>query len=112
MYFVKRLSNPHRQSESQIQVLCERHSYMPKFHITNLVLKTENHRQEQEEVTEAWRINAQKSHSKESVENRSVTKKVHMNSVMAKYWSWLICHSGAYGVYPRKGKTGKEKTKT
>lgn len=81
-------------------------SYMPKFNSTNLVLKTENHCQGQEEVTEAWKIHAQKSHSKESVENKSVTKKAHMNTVKAKHWPLLtLCTCG-------NGKAGEEKTKT
>lgn len=108
---MKRLSNSQRQSESQIQVLCERHSYMPKFNIPNLVLKTENHCQGQEKVTEVWGIHAQKSHSRESVENKSVTKKAHMITVMAKYRSLFV--AGALTVCTcGNRKAGEEKTKT
>lgn len=106
---MKRLSHSERQSDSPIQVLCDRHSYVPQFNVTNLVFKTENHCQGQEEVTEAWGIHAQKSHSKESVENRSVTKKAHMNTITAKYWPLLVCHTGAYGVYTWKWESRRRK---
>lgn len=106
---MKRLSHSERQSDSLIQVLCERHSYVPQFNVTNLVFKTENHCQGQEEVTEAWGIHAQKSHSKESVENRSVTKKAHMNTVGKILAFACLSHWSLWCVHVETGKQEKKK---
>lgn len=49
---------------------------------------------------------------KEPVENKSFTNRVHMKTIMVKYWPLFICRDGADGVYmwKREGRGGKNET--
>ena len=50
-----------------------------------------------------WRCNAQKSKLKGIRKKHIIHKEGHMNNIMVKYWTLLICPRGDYGLYMWKG---------